>query len=128
MDKVEYSNNFINFILSKPDILHIHGCWKIRLLIFFLLAKVMGVKVIISPHGMIDQNSLNQKKNLKKKIALFLYQKLIFKNSDLIIVNSKFEKKNFLKQITGIRKIKIISHGVEIDRNFFSKKKIQKKI
>ena len=34
-DEVEYSNNFINFILSKPDILHIHGCWKIRLLYFF---------------------------------------------------------------------------------------------
>ena len=74
---------------------------------------------------MIDQNSLNQK-NLKKKLALLLYQKLIFKNSDLIIVNSKFEKKNFLKQITGIRKIKIISHGVEIDRNYLPKK-IQKK-
>tara|TARA_B100000035_G_C21005926_1_gene557266 strand:- start:35 stop:1051 length:1017 start_codon:yes stop_codon:yes gene_type:complete len=126
-DKVEYSNNFINFILSKPDILHIHGCWKIRLFIFFLLAKVKGVKVIISPHGMIDQNSLNQKK-LKKKLALFLYQKLIFKNSDLIIVNSRFEKKNFLKQITGIRKIKIISHGVEIDRNYFPKKNTEKNL
>ena len=71
-DEVEYSNNFINFILSKPDILHIHGCWKIRLLIFFLLAKIIGVKVIISPHGMIDQNSLNQKKFKKKTKFIFI--------------------------------------------------------
>ena len=66
--------------------------------LYFLLAKVKGVKVVISPHGMIDQNSLNQKK-FKKKLALLLYQKLIFKNSDLIIVNSKFEKKIFLNKL-----------------------------
>ena len=127
INKVEYSNNPINFILFKPDILHIHGCWKIRLLLFFLLAKTTGVKVVISPHGMMDKNSLNQKKT-KKKIALFLYQKLIFKNSDLIIVNSKLEKKNLLKQISEIRKIRIIYHGVEIDRNFSPKKNIEKNL
>ena len=43
---------------------------------------------------MIDPISLNQKK-IKKKIALFFYQKFIFENSDLIIVNSKIEKKIF---------------------------------
>ena len=77
-NNVEYSNNLINFILFKVDILHIHGCWKIRLLLFFLLAKIIGVKVIISPHGMIDQNSLNQKK-IKKKLALFLYRNFFLK-------------------------------------------------
>lgn len=126
-NKVEYSNNPINFILFKPDILHIHGCWKIRLLLFFLLAKTIGVKVVISPHGMMDKNSLNQKK-IKKRIALFLYQKFLLKNSDLIIVNSKLEKKNLLKQISEIRKIRIIYHGVEIDKNFFPKKNIEKNL
>ncbi len=126
-NKVRYSNNPINFILFKPDILHIHGCWKIRFILFFLLAKTMGVKVVISPHGMMDQNSLNQKK-IKKKLALFLYQKFIFKNSDLIIVNSKLEKKNLLNQISEIRRIRIIYHGVVIDRNFFPKKNIEKSL
>ena len=121
---VEYSNNLISFILSKPDILHIHGCWKIKLLIFFLVAKIIGVKIIISPHGMMDQNSLNQKK-IRKKVALFLYQKFIFKNSELVIVNSEIEKKNFLKQITEIKKIKVIHHGINIDKNFFPKKNME---
>ena len=111
--------------MFKPDILHIHGCWKIRLLLFFLLAKTTGVKVI-SPHGMMDKNFLNQKKT-KKKIALFLYQKLIFKNSDLIIVNSKLEKK-LLKQISEIRKIRIIYHGVKNHTEIFLQKKYIKKL
>ena len=127
INKVECSNNPINFILSKSDILHIHGCWKIRLVFFFLLAKFSGIKVVISPHGMIDQNSLSQKK-IKKKLALFLYQRLIFKNSDLIIVNSKLEKKNFLEVVPVVKKIMIIKHGIEINKNFFPKRNLKKNL
>lgn len=122
--KVEYSHNFINFIFFKPDVLHIHGCWKIRLIFFFVLAKITGVKIIISPHGMIDQNSLNQKK-FKKKLALLLYQRVIFKKSDLIIVNSKIEKKNFLLQVPIVKKIKIIPHGIKIDKNFSPRRNLK---
>ncbi len=114
-NQVEYSNNIINFVLSKPDILHIHGCWKIRLIIFFLVGKIMGVKIVVSPHGMVDPLSLKQK-ILKKKIALLIYQKFIFENSNLIIVNSKIEKKNFLKITKKISKIVIIPHGVDIKK------------
>ena len=113
----EYSNNLFKFLSLKPDIIHIHGCWKLRLILFFFLAKIFKKKVIISPHGMIDPISLNQKK-IKKKIALFFYQKFIFENSDLIIVNSKIEKKNFLKITKRIAKIIIIPHGINIDKKF----------
>ena len=124
-EKIRYSKNLIEFFMFRPEILHIHGCWKIRLILFFLLAKIMGVKIIISPHGMMDQNSLHQKK-IKKKIALFFYQKLIFKKADLIIVNSIIEKKNFLIQVPGLKKIQIIPHGVDIDKKFFPKKNLNK--
>ena len=60
---------------------------------------------------MIDPFSLKQK-SLKKKIALLLYQKFIFEKSDLIIVNSNIEKKNFLKITKNIQKITIIPHGI----------------
>ena len=73
-----YSNKFLKFLLFKPDIIHINGCWKIRIIFFFILAKIFGVKIVISPHGMVDPFSLKQKKF--KKIALFLYQKIIFEN------------------------------------------------
>ena len=124
-EKIRYSKSLIEFFMFRPKILHIHGCWKIRLLLFFLLAKILGVKIIISPHGMMDQNSLNQKK-IKKKLALFFYQKFIFKKADLIIVNSMIEKKNFLIHVPGLKNVQIIPHGVDFDKKFFPKKNSNK--
>ena len=112
-----YSNKILKFIFFKPDIIHINGCWKIRFIFLFILAKLFKTKIVISPHGMLDPFSLNQKR-LKKRIALFLYQKFIFKNSDLVIVNSEIEKKNFIKTIKKVSNITIIPHGVNLDKNF----------
>ena len=112
-----FSNNLLKFLHFKPDLIHINGCWKIRLILFFILAKILRIKIIISPHGMMDPVSLKQK-SLKKKIALFLYQRTIFRNSDLIILNSKIEKKNFLEIIKKVSNIVIIPHGINIDKNF----------
>ena len=89
---IKLSKNILDIFLFKPQIIHIHGCWKLKLLIIFLLAKIMFIKIAISPHGMIDPFSFSQKK-IKKNFAWFFYQKYIFKFSNLIIVNSEFEKK-----------------------------------
>ena len=112
-----FSNKISKFLFFKPDIIHINGCWKIRLIFFFILAKFYGVKIVVSPHGMVDPFSLEQK-SFKKKIALLLYQKFIFENSDLIIVNSIIEKKNFLKLTKKISKIIVIPHGIYFDKKF----------
>ena len=123
--KSVFSNNLFKFFIFKPDIIHINGCWKIRLILFFVLAKIFKTKIIISPHGMVDPFSLKQK-NLKKKIALLIYQKFIFENSDLIIVNSKLEKKIFLKITKKNSKILIIPHGIQIDKKFSVAQNINK--
>ena len=68
----EYSNNLFKFLIFKPDIIHINGCWKLRLILFFILAKIFRTKVITSPHGMMDPVSLNQKKIKKKNWIIFL--------------------------------------------------------
>ena len=56
-----FSNKILKFLSFKPDIIHINGCWKLRLVFFFILAKIFSIKIIISPHGMMDPFSLNQK-------------------------------------------------------------------
>lgn len=113
----KFSNEIFEFFRLRPNIIHINGCWKVRLIFFFIFSKILGTKIVISPHGMMDPISLKQK-SLKKKIALLLYQKFIFKNSDLVIVNSKIEKNNLLKVVSNISKIIIIPHGINIDRKF----------
>ena len=89
---IKLSHNIFDIYLFKPQIIHIHGCWRPKLFFVFLIAKATFKKIIISPHGMIDPFSFSQKK-FKKEIAWFLYQKYIFILSNLIIVNSNLEKK-----------------------------------
>ena len=105
----------------NPEIVHIHGCWRPKLLIIFLLAKIRFRKIVISPHGMIDPLSFAQKE-VKKKLAWYIYQKYIFSFSNLIIVNSKFEKKNLIKKIKLNQNIKIIKHGVDASKKINKRK------
>ena len=114
---VKISDNINDIFLYEPNLIHIHGCWRPNLFIVFLIAKLKKIKIIISPHGMLDPFSLSQKK-IKKKIAWLLYQKLMFNYSDLIIVNSKLEKKNVKKKIQFKKKIIIIQHGISISESF----------
>ena len=116
--------SFLNFFKNEYDLVHIHGCWKLNILFFFILSKFKKIKVIISPHGMLDPNSLKQKKILKL-LAWHVYQKYIFLFSNLIIVNSIKEKKNILK-ILRHKNIKVIPHGIVIDSRF-NKKNNRKK-
>ncbi len=123
---IDYSNNILSIFQSSPDLIHIHGCWKVKLLIFFLISKIISIKVVISPHGMIDPISLSQKK-IKKKLGWYFYQKFIFIYSDLIIVNSLLEKKNLQSKLKVKKKIIIIPHGIEINKNFNLKGKLSRK-
>ena len=85
----------------------------------------MFVKIVISPHGMIDPLSFAQKK-IKKSFAWLIYQKYIFLFSDLIITNSEFEKKNLLKKLKFSKSIEIIEHGVNISKKKFNIKRSNK--
>ena len=112
--KVSTNINFFKFIFSNIDLMHIHGLWHPRFFIFFLIAKLKNIKVIISPHGMLDPESFAIN-SWKKKIALFTYQGIVLKKANLIIVNSKKEKKNVQKKIKH-PKITIIVHGIVIKK------------
>ena len=37
--KVRLSNSITHFIRYKPNLIHIHGCWNIKLLLFFIISK-----------------------------------------------------------------------------------------
>ena len=113
--KIKYSNKIFHMIKFRPDVIHIHGCWKIRLILFFILSKIFSIKIIISPHGMINPVSFNQKK-IKKIIGWHFYQKIIFFKSNLIIVNSTNEKNNLKKKLNGKCNIIVIPHGINIKK------------
>ena len=68
---IKFSNNLNDFFTFKPNMVHIHGCWKLHLLVIFLFSKIKGIKTVISPHGMIDPFSFH-KKNQKKHCMVYL--------------------------------------------------------
>ena len=102
--------NYFKFLFSNIDFIHIHGLWDLKFFLFFIIAKLKKKKVIISPHGMLDPESFKVK-SFKKKIAFFIYQRLVLIESDLIIVNSNEEKKNFLEKVNH-KKVNVIPHGI----------------
>lgn len=112
--------HFNKIFKTNNKILHIHGCWSLKILFNFIIAKLINIKIILSPHGMADPYSFKLKP-IKKKIAWIFFQRFIFKFSDLIIVNSFLEKKNICNLIK-VKKIKIIPHGI----NGFKKIKVNK--
>ena len=121
---ITISHKIGDIFKKNPNIIHIHGCWRPKLFFVFLLAKLKSVKIIVSPHGMLDPYSLLQKK-IKKKIAWHLYQKFIINFCDLIIVNSNIEKLN-VKKLNFKQKEIIINHGIFINKRIYlNNKKIQ---
>ena len=119
--------SFLRFIFSSKNILYIHGCWRLKFFYYVIIAKIFRAKIVFSPHGMLDPYSFSLKP-FRKKLAWFLFQKIILKFSDLIIVNSLVEKKNIDKLFKKKNTI-VISHGVsDINRKYYNKIQKNKKI
>jgi glycosyltransferase involved in cell wall biosynthesis len=94
-----YNQHFFNKsslkeIISKYDIVHIFGIWNIFLQYVIIASKEIGKKVIVSPIGYLEKWSMQQS-IIKKKIALFLYQKKNLEKVDCIHVTSISELNSF---------------------------------
>jgi glycosyltransferase involved in cell wall biosynthesis len=105
-------------LLDSVDIVHIHGIWSIINTIIAITAFLRGIPYVVSPHGMLEPWSLEQK-SFKKKIALFLFWNKILHYSNYIIFSSVQEYKNFLK-INNRKNFnyRIIPNGCEPIREF----------
>jgi glycosyltransferase involved in cell wall biosynthesis len=97
---------------EKPDIVHINGIWNPQNALFQKTAKNLGIKVILSPHGMLEPYILNRNP-LKKKIALMLYQNKALHAVDAFHATAREEAINI--QNLGFKKpISIIPNGINL--------------
>ena len=92
------------------DVIHFHGVWCIELWQVALVAKLTSAKLVITPHGMLDNWSLKQNRIIKK-IALFLYVRKIFNNAFMIHALNEHEKKCVLN-LRIKTKVRIIGNGI----------------
>lgn len=104
-------NSFLE--IEKPDLVHINGIWNPQNYLFQKVAQRRGIKVILSPHGMLEPYIINRN-YLKKKIALLLYQNKALKNVDYFHTTAKLELENIEKLEYKQRKA-IIPNGIKMD-------------
>lgn len=101
------------FLLTeKPDVVHINGIWSPQNWGFQKVSQELGIKVILSPHGMLEPWILAQNP-WKKKIGLFLYQKKAIQRAEYIHATAQMEKDS-VRKLGFTNEIEIIPNGIDL--------------
>ena len=104
---------FQQFLIDeKPDLIHINGIWSPQNWGFQKKAQELGIKVILSPHGMLELWILAQNP-LKKKLGLFLYQKKAIQRALFLHATAQMEANN-IRSIGFKNPIYIIPNGIDL--------------
>lgn len=97
---------------EKPDIVHINGIWSPQNWGFQKVAQELKIKVILSPHGMLESWILEHNP-WKKKIALFLFQNKAIEKVDYIHATAQMEKDS-IRKLGFNNEIVIIPNGIDL--------------
>lgn len=94
-------------------VVHVHGLWSLFEIRACRAALRRGMKLVISPHGMLDPWALRQKR-WRKLLAWYVYQRRFLNKADLIVVNSERERNSVFR--LGINSpVTVIPNGVAIE-------------
>lgn len=96
----------------RYDVIHINGLWEVFIHKMVILATKNKTPYVVSPHGMLEEWSLNQGR-LKKKIALFLFQKRDLSNAACIHVTALSEKES-VRSLGLKNPIAVIPNGIDV--------------
>jgi glycosyltransferase involved in cell wall biosynthesis len=97
---------------EKPDIVHINGIWSPQNWGFQKVAQELKIKVVLSPHGMLESWILEHNP-LKKKIALFLFQNKAIKKANHIHATAQMENDS-IRKLGFNNAITIIPNGIDL--------------
>ena len=100
----------------KPQIVHLHGLWNMKLHRCAVICRRWHVPYVIAPRGMLEPWSLKQKW-LKKRIARWLYQDWDLKCAAALHATAESEAEQFRK--LGFKNPIIVSpNGVNVPKKF----------
>ena len=104
---------------EKPDVVHINGIWSPQNWGFQKAAQELKIKVVLSPHGMLE-SWIIQHNPLKKKVALFLFQHKAIKKVDHIHATAQMEKDS-IRRLKFDNNITIIPNGIDLGESVIEK-------
>jgi glycosyltransferase involved in cell wall biosynthesis len=97
---------------ESPDIVHINGIWSPENWGFQKIAQELGIKVVLSPHGMLETWILAQNP-WKKKLGLFIYQNKAICNAQHLHATAQMEKDS-IRNLGYTNDITIIPNGIDL--------------
>lgn len=99
-------------LAEKPDLVHINGVWSPQNWGFQKVAQELGIKVVLSPHGMLEPWILGQNP-WKKKLGLFLYQKKAIQRAEYLHATAPMEADS-IRALGFKNPIDIIPNGIDL--------------
>lgn len=98
----------------KPDLVHVNCCWMPACSLVQKMAQKRNVKVVLTPHGMLEPWIIKRHYWTRKLPALLLYQKAAIQNADCLQATAESEKQNLLK-LGYNSNIKIVKLGIDAE-------------
>lgn len=98
----------------KPDVVHVNCCWMPECAAVQKLAQRRGLKVVLSPHGMLEPWIIRRHYWTRKLPALMLYQKAAVVKANCIQSTADSEKENLLK-LGCNNNIHVVKLGIDAD-------------
>lgn len=96
-----------------PDIVHVNGCWLPACAMVQHIAHRLGIKVALSPHGMLEPHILHRHYLSRKLPALILYQRQAIKTADILVSTAESETETLLKYRKP-NEIKMVRLGIDV--------------
>lgn len=112
----EFKRQF-QFLIKEiqPDVFHVNGCWTPGCALTQKWAQEMDIKVVLTPHGMLEPWILARHYWTRKVPALLLYQKAAVKKANCLHATADSEKENLLKLGYNSR-IEVIPNGIDVEK------------
>ena len=99
-------------IEERYDSVHLHGTWSPVLAVAAFIARSQGISYVVSPHGCLEPWALQHRK-LKKQVALFVYQRRVFRNASMLVATSRQELESI--RATGlVGPVALLPNGVDL--------------
>ena len=102
------------FDVLKPDLVHVNCCWMPACAFVQQMAQKRNIKVVLTPHGMLEPWIIKRHYWTRKLPALLLYQKSAIQNADCLQATAESEKQNLLK-LGYNSNIKIVKLGIDAE-------------
>lgn len=102
------------FCEINPDVLHVNCCWMPACAAIQRLAQKRGIKVVLTPHGMLEPWIVKRHYWTRKLPALLLFQKAAVRNADCVQATAESERANLLK-LGYNSNVKVVKLGIDAE-------------